>query len=693
MSDYKMKIKKYVYNRTPKLFYVLKRGKSHLKGTKIYSEELKRRYMRVKPLQCQKEEFEKKLKSDCKIVFGKNKAYSFLKLVQALQLDNPESEKTDRFFYSIDVFKTWHNDYRLMGNSTIDYKRILDGSINDLALEGESEFAKQSNVIVNALKIYLEKSVKCVKKHKYENEQDICKWLSAMESKKAENFEEGLQRILFVNMLLWQTTHRLVGLGRLDFLLNDLYYSDISAGHLTYNKALDIIKDFLKILHRYYWFKSDALLGDTGQIIILGGKNQDGSYFSNDLTYLFIQAIEELAIPDPKILLRIGNSVPQKLIKKAVECIATGIGCPLLANDEKIIPHMINFGYDEEDAYNYVTSACWEPLVPAVSHEQNNISLYNFLLPIQMIMEKEQYAKISSFEEFLHKYLQHLEGHIIFMNNLLDDIVWEKDPIVSLFTQACRDNKKDISEGGGKYNNYGVLTVAMSNAVNALLIIKKYVYEQSMFDLCDLQYIVENNFKSHEDIRNFLQQQKFYGTDNKEAIRLTNLILKKSNDVVSKYRNCFNGKIKFGLSSPGYIEAAQNFPGSIDGRKYGDPFAVHISGDNNTALTELMEFASKIDYGNAKFNGNVVDFFVSPALIQENIEKFAEFLYSSMKMGVFQIQLNVISSDKLIKAKENPKEYSDLIVRVWGFSAYFVDLPDEYKNCLIERALKSEGKL
>ena len=97
-------------------------------------------------------------------------------------------------------------------------------------------------------------------------------------------------------------------------------------------------------------------------------------------------------------------------------------------------------------------------------------------------------------------------------------------------------------------------------------------------------------------------------------------------------------------------------------------------------------------YDNHRFNGNVIDFMITPSFIEDNFSKMVDFLILSISLGFFQMQMNVTSSEILIKAKANPKEYENLIVRVWGFSAYFNDLPEDYKDLLIERALKNEGK-
>ena len=132
---------------------------------------------------------------------------------------------------------------------------------------------------------------------------------------------------------------------------------------------------------------------------------------------------------------------------------------------------------------------------------------------------------------------------------------------------------------------------------------------------------------------------------------------------------------------------------TLDGRKQGEPLSTHISCDKDIAYTELISFAAKLDYSNGGFNGNVVDMMVSPDFIKSNMEKFNLLIETGILQGFFQLQMNVVSSDILIKAKRNPDKYKNLIVRVWGFSAFYVDLPVSYQNMLIKRALKSEGKI
>jgi formate C-acetyltransferase len=167
--------------------------------------------------------------------------------------------------------------------------------------------------------------------------------------------------------------------------------------------------------------------------------------------------------------------------------------------------------------------------------------------------------------------------------------------------------------------------------------------------------------------------------------------MKITSDELIKYKNKFGGDYKFGLSSPSYVNGSIYSEASLDGRKKNTPYNVHISSTGQTAYTELINFASNLDYSINKYNANVVDFIVSPNIIDNNYEKFVDFLMISLQSNFFEIQMNVVSSKTLIEAKNNPELFPNLIVRVWGFSAYFNDLPLEYKDVLISRALDCEG--
>ena len=216
----------------------------------------------------------------------------------------------------------------------------------------------------------------------------------------------------------------------------------------------------------------------------------------------------------------------------------------------------------------------------------------------------------------------------------------------------------------------------------------RYFKREKMAEITSIyREVIKYRLEVHIALLRLLRE----GLELEEIIDLTNKIASLIQKNIEGYRNKFGGKMKVGYSSPSYISGAVDFKASLDGRKDNEPFNVHISSKSTSSYTELIQFASKLDYSGNKFNGNVIDFMVSKDFIENNFDKFVDLIMLGIKNGFFQMQVNVLSSKILIEAKENPEKYPNLIVRVWGFSAYFKDLPEAYKNLLIERALESEG--
>lgn len=627
------------------------------------------------------------------IKLQENKGKQIRTLFEKTDIGNVE--KGSNFYYFIDIFKNLYNTDNIVANFAIDYQRILEYSLKDyeekiLNKKNNDKFFQNEFETIKAMETLINRTVKELKNKN--TDLSIIENIENIKDKKSNNFKEALQRILFINQILWQTGHFLNGLGRLDLILHKYYDNDIKNGILTEEQGKKLLKEFLMQLHKFYRFKSNSLIGDTGQVIILGGVDLEGIYQCNDLTYMFIEVIKELNLPDPKLLLRVSTNMPRDLMKKALECIQTGIGCPLFANDDVIVQKLIDFGVMQKDACNYGTSACWEPIIIGKSISQNNIATINYIKPLEKVLNIENLEEIDSLEKLKYFYKKFLKEDLEQIMTYLNTIKFEEDPILSLFIDDSLNRRKDISDGGAIYNNFGILTVAMANTINAMLNIDKIVFKEKKKSLTQLNKIKDNNFEGNKELIKELKSNKEkYGVDNDKVIELTNEIFKFTSEILDSMPKEFEGKIKIGLSSPAYIDQGKLSKASLDGRKMGEPLSVHISSENANAYTELIQFASKLDYSDNRINGNVIDFFITPNFIQDNFEKIVDFLLLSIKTGFFEMQLNVVSSQTLIQAKNEPEKFPDLIVRVWGFSSYFNDLPDEYKDYLIERALKNES--
>lgn len=622
-------------------------------------------------------------------------AILFKKMCQSARFSMAADEE---FLYSPDFFLIpvyrLPKNLTMIGNLTINYYEILTKGVNGI----EEEVRKCSSTIgsrlhnnalqtvIEGIRIYQKRAYNFVLKH-FPQKRELIAALKRVPSEPSGSFFEALQSILMINSFLWMNGHSLIGLGRLDQYLYPFYLRDLESGKINTEKARELLKQFIMALNKGYKYKSNALPGDTGQVIVLGGVNESGKDTSNELTLLFFDVMEELSLPDPKIVLRVHKNTPNHVWERAMKLLTRGLGYPLFSNDDVLVSCLREFGYDSKDAYNYSVSACWEPLIPGVSLDQNNMGDINFLFPLVKILSEYQLDGFNSYMDFLTLYNSELEKYVEDIINRIEKVKFQPSPLLSLLTGAF---SKDISEGGTKYNHIGILTVGLSNTVDALLNIKRW-YESGKFSLRDLKETVLDNFGSNSALLNdALKNGPKFGQDSDEVISLTNELMRKAYDVIRTKSNIFGGRYKIGFSSPSFVEVGKNLPSTPDGRKSGEPLGVHISpAHGRITYVELFNFSSRLDYHTA-FNGCVTDIMVEDDLIKNNIAVFINMFKAFFKSGGAQLQCNVLSYRDLIDAFEHPDKYPNLIVRVWGFSTYFKDLPEEYKQLLLERVKRYE---
>lgn len=596
--------------------------------------------------------------------------------------------ENSRFVYSLDTGKTIAVPGNILSNFTLAYDKIIHGTFSSLVEEacGTDEYGKEAQLAADGIRILASRIVEALKESSHPDREKLVHYFSRMLTTTAEHFDEALQRILFFNQIMWQTRHRLNGLGRLDHMLGDLYEKDKADGILIDSEVHRIVYDFLTDLSQYQDYKSDALEGDIGQIIVLGGLNPDGSYFNNELTTVFLQEQARLEKPDPKTILRVSKNMPVELLRTAVDCLTARTGSPLFSNDDVVIPALLNFGVEKQDAYSYCVSACWEPLIVGKSLAQNNIAVFDYFSAFDEVMSEEQQSYQGLVEAYIKRNQVKFQGFL----TGIDAMKWANDPIVSMFTDGASERRRDISEGGCKYNSYGITTVALSNVIDSLLNVRKMVFEDRRYTLAELNEKRKQDYRADNVLfEELVKSPKHYAHDEEEVIALVNQITESMSEIANKYKNPLGGTVKFGLSSPGYNILSKKTSADVSGRKAGKPYNTHIS-CLDAGYTEVINFAGKLDYSNQRFNGNVVDFFVSPSFIERNEDKFTAFMAGAIKTGFFQMQMNVLDSKTLIDAKKNPEKYKGLIVRVWGFSAYFNELPESYKDLLIDRAIAAE---
>lgn len=656
------------------------------------SELEKNKYKTEKLLQKENEEWQKE--NDFEF-YRMQRTGSFCDVFDLICKRVEIQDTEERFIHFIDhryLFDTTRG-YRFE-NIAPNYECIIKNGLTDLKYndsEVTNKFCKDYNRTIDSLIVLIERVSEKEKDSAkaYANKRAMI--FRNMINKPAESFEAGLQRILFFHQIFWQLGQRLMGLGHLDTLLIDLYLKDLKEDNISRDGAVRLIEDFFEALHRYCWLKSNMLLGDTGQIIILGNRDENDQYECNELTYLFIEATEKKQLPDPKILLRVDKNTPRRLMKTAIQCMQTGVGAPILSNDNVIIPKLLAFGVSKEDARQYGVAACWEPLVPGKSISPNNMKSITYPKAMQRVWEREDLEKFDTLDKWKQAFYEEVNHEIAEIVDIISEARFQYNPYLSIFINDCFARKLDVSCGGAVYNNYGLTTVGLSNTVNTIFNLKAFVYDNSEYSLKEIKEILKRDFKGYEFLRRRLKSNSCkYGMDKQEVISLSNEILIRTSEMVKAFRNYMGGKLKIGASSPSYIDAAKDVMASFDGKMKDEAFGVHISSETNSGYTEIINFASQLNYDENRFNGNVVDLMVTSEFIKNNFDKMVDLILVGIEIGFFQLQMNVISSEALLEAKDYPERYPNLVVRVWGFSAYFKDLPEEYQDVMIQRALQNE---
>jgi formate C-acetyltransferase len=614
-------------------------------------------------------------------------ACQFKRLIELLNFNRV---KTLPYFYPLDEknMRTIPVGYINLASLTLDYAKVLKHDLIRLRKElinNKDDFSQSIILTIDAVNILREKAIAFYSKQKSDRSRIICGYLKNIMSEEPQSFDEALQKILFFNALLWYNHQRHIGLGRLDLVLYPYYQKSLQKGEITKEQAKEHLQDFILTLANNTKYKSGSLIGDTGQVIFISGIDGERKYVENELSFMFLDIITSLNIPDPKIILRANKHISKELWLKSIDCISKGNGSPLIANEEKIMNLMQSFGYEADDCINWGTSACWEPLIIGKSFDQNNCA-ENISLLRPLVDMINHYDTIDSYAEFERIYINELQTYIRLITRKYRTILFDPSPLHSIWMDGCIEQLKDISKGGAKYNYHGFLAVGLPNAVNALLNIEEYVYNKKMITLLECREVLRNNYTKRGDIQTLFQNNPSkFGDSSVLVLKLTDHIMQTVSDVVAQ--STINGqKAKIGFSSPSYINASKSLQASPDGRKYGEPLGVHISPvSHNIGIAEIIQFASRLDYSGNKINGNVVDFIVTEPFIRDR-NKFMEILRSAIRQGVYEMQLNVLNADKLIAAKADPGLYPNLVVRVWGFSAYFNDLPEVYKEHLIRRA-------
>ncbi len=502
--------------------------------------------------------------------------------------------------------------------------------------------------------------------------------------------------------------------GRLDQHLYPFYKKDIESGRLSESQAEELLQTF--------WIKfnnqpAPPKVGVTAQesntytdfcLINIGGVKQNGDDASNELSYKLLDVIEEMRLLQPSSMVQISKKNPDRLLKRALKIIGTGYGQPSIFNTDAIIQEMIRQGKNLFDARNGGASGCVETgafgkecyiltgyfnLVKVLE-----ITLHNGIDPRtgkQTGLVTGNAEEFESFDDLFDAFKKQL-NHFIdikIKGNLIIEQLYAKylpAPFLSILVDDCILNGKDYNAGGARYNTSYIQGVGIGTITDSLSVIKYMIYDKKRMRFADFIAVLDGNFADNEPLRhNLLNEPPKYGNDDNEADDIMKQVFEAYFDAVDGRPNAKGGQFRINLlPTTVHVYFGSVAGATPDGRKAGQPLSEGISpvqGADSNGPTAVIKSAAKIDH--LRTGGTLLNQKFTPQIMEteEGIDKVAGLVRSYFRMDGHHIQFNVVTAETLRKAQAEPEKYRDLIVRVAGYSDYFVDLVTDLQNEIIKR--------
>jgi pyruvate-formate lyase len=520
----------------------------------------------------------------------------------------------------------------------------------------------------------------------------------------AQSFHEALQSVWLVHMLCrWENGQCA---GRFDRTFIGFYRRDLAAGRLTEERARELIGAFLVKYNEF---------GNWPQGALLGGLDANGRDMTNELTYMFLEAQGELALLNPATCVGWNSETPPELLEKAVEYLCRGNSVPAIMNDEVIVPSLVDAGVAPEEAVNYLNSTCVEITVQGASGIRvvaNYVSFPQILLrtlhngrevtengcasvetgtpeeltAFEQLLKalKEQFAW--ALDENARRTIQGLYGHPFARNY----------PFSSCFVHDCVERARDWSDGGPRYNFSYPQLVGLPNVVDSLLAIRELVYDKQEMTLAEFVSVVEANFEGHEALRQrILNTLPKWGTNDPQADALAQELVDFYYDQVSRQRS----SLPNGQFYPGFLcwvmhaRLGMLTPATPDGRLAGTAFADSLAANQGRARagpTGEIASLSQLSFHGA-LGGMVYNLMLNRTMYNsaEGRRKLGQLLETYLRGGGFQVQVSVVDRETLEEARREPEKFADLMVKVGGYSDYFVALSPELQEALIAKEVAS----
>lgn len=502
--------------------------------------------------------------------------------------------------------------------------------------------------------------------------------------------------------------------GRLDQHLYPFYKNDMENGTMTKEEAKELLQAF--------WVKfnnqpAPPKVGVTAQesntytdfcLINLGGVKPDGSDAVNELTYLILDVIEEMRLLQPSSMIQVSKKNPNRFIKRAVQIIKTGYGQPSVFNTDAIIQELVRQGKSLIDARNGGASGCVE--AGAFGKEAYILTGYFNLVKVLEItmnngIDPESGEKIgletgdpSGFKSFHELYAAFEKQLRYFIDvkikgNLIIERLYAKylpAPFLSLLIDDCIFKGKDYHDGGARYNSSYIQGVGMGTITDSLTALKYHVFDNKNISMKEFLHTLQDDFSGNESFRQvLLDDTPKYGNDDDYADDILRRVFESYFQNIDGRPNAKGGHFRVNLlPTTVHVYFGSKVGATPDGRKAHTPLSEGISpvqGADRKGPTAVLNSAAKIDH--VRTGGTLLNQKFTPQLFSDETgdDKLVALIRSYFKMDGHHIQFNVVTAETLRDAQKHPEQYKDLIVRVAGYSDYFVDLTEDLQNEIIRR--------
>jgi formate C-acetyltransferase len=544
-----------------------------------------------------------------------------------------------------------------------------------------------------------------------EKTAEICERVPA---RPALGLQEALQSFWFTHLVLnLETDGHAISPGRFDQYMYPFYRHSIDSGELTQEQAQELL-DLLWVKFDEITLAKDSGESDTSssypefQNLNIGGLTPDGRDAVNDLSYMCLTALEHVKLPQPQLSAQISSKTSPKFLLRCCEVLRLGSGMPAMFNSDTITLGMVNRGKSLQDARSGSVNGCVSPHCDGKDRMASS-GYFNLAKCLELALrdsarwgmgeqagsmtgDPSRFSSFGDVVEAFRKQVSHFVDLKVKYDNIMRDTyaAYCPVPFTSAVIDDCIDKALDWHRGGARYNQAVISGVGVGTVADSLAGIKKHVFEDRTFTMDQLKLALEEDFQGHETLRQVLiNKTPHYGNDDDYADDLAVLTQRIFCDEVEKHRDIQGANYWVNLlPTTAHIALGALTGATPDGRHAKVWLSEGVSpvqGHDRKGPTATCRSVGKLDH--ARCNGTLLNIRINPQCLnsREDLHKIAALIRGYFDQGGHHIQFNIVDREVLRDAMEHPENYRNLLVRVAGYSDYFVVLSPDIQKEIISR--------